>query len=80
MMHPTRILLAFTVALLVTYDLWAMMTHGYSWTISKDMREFAGKYPIVPFALGIVFGHLYWSRHPEPKAETPVHNGDGDAD
>jgi hypothetical protein len=62
-MHPTRLVLLATVALLVVYDLWAMMVHGYDWTISKDMREFAGDYPIVPLAIGGVLGHLYWP-HP----------------
>lgn len=62
-MTPTRIVVTLTLFGLLLYDTWAMLVHGYSWTISKDLRQLAMDYPIVSFGVGVVVGHLWW-RHP----------------
>lgn len=63
-MKPTRYVLAATLFALLLYDTWAMMVHGYDWTISKDLRQLAMEYPVVGVGIGIVLGHLFWN-HPK---------------
>lgn len=65
-MTPTRIILACVLFGLLVYDTWAMMVHGYEWTISKDLKTLAEHYPIVAVGIGIVLGHLFWA-HPREK-------------
>lgn len=48
------------VAVIVAFDLWTISAHGYDTTISAVGYQFARNYPIIPFALGVVVGHLYW--------------------
>jgi hypothetical protein len=49
-----------TVAVgLIGYDIWAYFQHDNS-TISEWIWTASKSYPLVPFALGVVAGHLFW--------------------
>jgi hypothetical protein len=37
-------------------------------TISEVVLGFAGEHPAIPFALGVVCGHLLWPQRPKGKA------------
>lgn len=55
--------LLFIIAALVVifgFDLFTLFHDGYESTISWVTYTLAQKQPIVPFLLGIVFGHLFW--------------------
>jgi hypothetical protein len=54
---------------LVTYDAVALIIGGDAATISAVAYNFAKQFPIFPFALGIVFGHLFWGQTPETRGE-----------
>lgn len=48
-----------TVALCL-YDLFAYHRWDEAATISHTMFVLSGQHPIIPFALGVIFGHLFW--------------------
>ena len=50
-----------TVAL-IAYDVLADAEGGVSATISRVLRAAAMEYPIIPFALGVLIGHLFASQ------------------
>ncbi len=54
------ILLSITI-LLVGYDIYAYIRHNGS-TISETIYAAAKRYPIFPFALGVLLGHLLWTQ------------------
>jgi hypothetical protein len=49
------IVLAFAGA----YDVWAAMHWGYPATITAVVREFSVRWPLIPFAAGLLAGHLF---------------------
>jgi len=53
--------IAATVAL-IAYDVLANAQGGVSATISRVLRAAAMEYPIIPFAVGVLVGHLFWSQ------------------
>lgn len=50
-------------AALIAYDVWAAFTPGA--TISEVMLVLAHNHPIIPFALGVLMGHFFWSQRME---------------
>ena len=44
----------------VLYDLFAYERWDETATISYVMFNLACRHPIIPFALGAIFGHLFW--------------------
>ena len=42
------------------YDVWALFSNGGTRTISAVMQLWAGQYPMLPFAFGVLAGHLFW--------------------
>lgn len=47
------------VVLLFVYECWAAATHTPGDTISEIVWR-ASRRPIVPFAFGVLMGHLFW--------------------
>jgi hypothetical protein len=43
------------------YDLWTLKRRGYATTISWTALLWARRYPVIPFLVGMVIGHVYWS-------------------
>lgn len=52
----------FAVAgLLIFWDVYAGANSDKGDTITEIIRAAAARHPIIPFALGVVMGHLFWS-------------------
>ena len=47
----------------IVYDLFIMATKGVSWTISVRLLAWSKLYPIIPFSIGVLMGHLFFSIH-----------------
>jgi hypothetical protein len=57
----TTIILVATVTALVLWNLYVVLfTRGEERTISKTIATAAGKWPILPFAFGVLIGHWFW--------------------
>lgn len=46
----------------IAYDIWVGVKNGAAETISVVSYEFAKKYPIFPFIVGVVLGHIFWAQ------------------
>lgn len=55
----TGIVLGVVVAGLITYDVWAYFQHADS-TISEWVWAQSKNAPLIPFAFGVLCGHLFW--------------------
>jgi len=53
--------LVFGAVAVILYDSWAAQHGGNGHTISAVFRRLAASHPILPFALGMLAGHLLWS-------------------
>lgn len=58
-------------ALAIVWDVIAIVTWGPQVTLSAIVWGLAKEMPIVPFALGIVMGHLFW-----PMAKDTMSDGE----
>jgi hypothetical protein len=56
---------------LVVYEFVALKTQSEGDTISEIMWEATTDRPIVPFALGVVMGHLFWQHRSRAAAPLP---------
>jgi hypothetical protein len=61
-MNITAWILIGVVAGLIGYDLFAVAKWGYTGTISYDVLSASKNHPIIPFAIGIIAGHFFWSQ------------------
>lgn len=64
------VLLAIVFAIII-YDITQLIRKGYQGTISWQVYVASCRYPIVPFLLGILFGHLFWPNDPGMAPITP---------
>ena len=48
------------VFLIAVFDIFQLVHKGSQATISHTLYAGAQKYPIIPFAIGVVAGHLFW--------------------
>lgn len=60
----TTIFISFTVLSIVAFDVWIIVKKGKKESISAHIIRYSHKYPSVPFILGFVAGHLFWSMNP----------------
>jgi hypothetical protein len=56
---PTIVFIVGSVAAVTIYDVWAV-AGGYERTISATLLQAAKDWPIIPFALGVLSGHLFF--------------------
>lgn len=49
--------------ILIAYDIWVIIKRGVDQSISWQMYQIAKAYPVIPFALGVLMGHLFWVQH-----------------
>lgn len=56
----TMIVLLFVSVLLIVYDFYAYWSFGQESTISMYLFDISKKFPIVPFGIGVIMGHLFW--------------------
>jgi hypothetical protein len=48
------------VILILLFDVWAWATHGKEATASTLIHLWAKEWPLLPFLVGMVIGHLFW--------------------
>lgn len=58
----TRWFIAVVVALVVAFDLFIIHRHGKEASISVVLFAWSRANPIIPFAFGLIFGHIFWNR------------------
>lgn len=56
----THWVLGVTVAALIAYDVLAVWRGGVTATISHRILELSRRRPVLPFAFGVLCGHLLW--------------------
>jgi len=61
-MNETLIALCIVIVVLIAFDICMAVERGPEYTISAQTWAISKKYPIIPFALGGVAGHLFWSQ------------------
>lgn len=54
-------------ALLIAWDILAYVIGGTRSTISVIVHDWASDYLIIPFALGVLAGHVLWPLYRRPK-------------
>lgn len=64
----TQIILLVVAALLGIYDVWAISTSGYDASISVIIVDWSRQLPILPFAIGVLAGHLFWPQIDKEKS------------
>jgi len=52
---------AAVIVFLLVYDVYAVVTGGVKNTISWEVLQASKNYPVIPFAVGVVAGHLFWT-------------------
>jgi hypothetical protein len=57
----TAVFVAVLIAAIVIFDIFIIMKKGKYHSISAFIIRASHKYPSVPFLLGFVCGHLFWS-------------------
>lgn len=65
----TRIFIVAVLFVVLVYDLAAAIFGGTGGTISHEIIIFAQDYPIMPFTVGVVMGHLFWRMPSTPETE-----------
>ena len=69
-MKLTAAFTVFIIGLITIYDIWTLAARGYDTTISWSLYTWSQGWPIIPFALGVLAGHLFFPNRAgkEPKA------------
>lgn len=60
-------ILVATALFLIGYDIVVAVNKEEGDTISEVTLDKAIRYPIIPFALGVVMGHLFWPQKKKDK-------------
>jgi dolichyl-phosphate-mannose--protein O-mannosyl transferase len=59
----TPIFIISVILLILIYDIWALLYYGVDGTISRVIRSWGTKWPlllpIVAFTMGLLFGHFF---------------------
>lgn len=58
----TLIVTSLFVVAMIGYDVFAVIKGGTDATISAVVLHWSKEYLIIPFALGALMGHLFWSQ------------------
>lgn len=56
----TLSVVSLAILFLLIYDVWTVLKRGSNTTISVQVYSFSKEYPMVPFLIGFVFGHIFW--------------------
>lgn len=59
-MDTTALGIFIIVGIIFIYDGYLLMFKGYEATISWTLYTWALKFPVIPFLIGFVMGHLFW--------------------
>jgi hypothetical protein len=56
----TQAFIAVMVSITIIVDVALAIFFGTKNTISRTLYELAMAYPIIPFTLGVITGHIFW--------------------
>lgn len=56
----TKVIMALALVAVIGWDLYVFLTPPDGDTISELLATWAPKWPSLPFAAGVVVGHLFW--------------------
>lgn len=56
----TKIFIVVSIVVIILFDMYVFMDGGTKATISWTMFTWAHSYPIFPFSMGVIMGHLFW--------------------
>jgi len=56
----TKLVILFTTVALVAYTIFVGLKFGPQATISVQIYELSRRFPIIPFAFGVLAGHIFW--------------------
>ena len=59
-MKITKIFIAVMIVLIAAYDVYTIVLYGTETSVSHVMITWAYEYPVFPFVMGFVMGHLFW--------------------
>lgn len=59
----TAAILIVAIIVLVAWDIYVAANGVKGDTISEIALDFARRHPVIPFAVGIVCGHLFWPQN-----------------
>jgi hypothetical protein len=60
-MNATLIFIAIIIILIVAFDFYIIIKKGKKESISAHIIRLSHEYPSIPFLLGFLCGHLFWS-------------------
>ena len=63
--RATRAVIALVVVSAIVYDVIAYAHGGVDATISRITLAWAHRWPLVPFSVGVLCGHLFWPQSTE---------------
>ena len=56
----TIAILVVATLLLISWDIWVYLEPTPGDTISEVLLKYARPHPVIPFAFGVLMGHLFW--------------------
>lgn len=59
-MKPTVLFITAIIMVIIGYDFFALYYWGYDSTISWTLYDESTRRPVISFAIGAVFGHIFW--------------------
>lgn len=62
----TTIFIGVIFLVIAGYDIFVIAAEGFQVSISHTMIEWSYKYPLFPFLMGVVCGHLFWRMSDSP--------------
>lgn len=74
-MNRTRWFMVIIAAVITVFDVWTLSTQGYETTISWQTLVISKQWPVVPFLLGFLAGHLVFPNRAggaSPSAAVPT--------
>ena len=63
----TGVLLIITTVAVIAYDVAIYFVAGGDATISDIVLEYSWRHPVLPFAIGVLCGHLLWPQYVKVK-------------
>lgn len=60
-MNLTLAFIGLVVFLIIAFDFWIIAKSGKKESISAHIIRLSHQYPSIPFLIGFVCGHLFWS-------------------
>lgn len=67
----TAFFVVFVIVIIAVYDFYIIYKKGKYYSISAWIIRHSKKYPIFPFIMGVICGHLFWSMDTKDWSQKP---------